>query len=225
MRINSGFTLAEVLITLGIVGVVAAMTLPALIQNHRKIEATSRLKKFYSAMSQAILMAENDYGPATDWDKAEADLKDEDGNTDYEAQAEACWNFWTKYLAPYIKYLKAEKGVYDEDGNFSSYELKVIFSDGSSMTMHNGSLIDLLFDINGDRKPNESGRDIFRFLIKATTSDYWFPGSKKVFGTYENTLSNSRTKALNKCKTSTIYCSALLWYDNWEFKEDYPYKL
>lgn len=35
MRLN-GFTLAEVLITLGIIGIVAAMTMPALIANSKK---------------------------------------------------------------------------------------------------------------------------------------------------------------------------------------------
>lgn len=51
---KKGFTLAEVLITLGIIGVVAAMTMPSLIQNYRKKEATTRIKKFYSMMSQAV---------------------------------------------------------------------------------------------------------------------------------------------------------------------------
>lgn len=44
---QKGFTLAEVLITLGIIGVVAALTLPALIQNHKKSETTARLKKIF----------------------------------------------------------------------------------------------------------------------------------------------------------------------------------
>lgn len=57
-----GFTLAEVLITLGIIGVVAAMTLPALIQKNNNKVVETRLKKFYSAINQAIMLAENDYG-------------------------------------------------------------------------------------------------------------------------------------------------------------------
>ena len=40
-----GFTLAEVLITLGIIGIVAALTLPAIVQKQQKQEASSRLKK------------------------------------------------------------------------------------------------------------------------------------------------------------------------------------
>lgn len=51
-----GFTLAEVLITLGIIGVVAALTLPALIQNYQKKVVVNRLKKSYSVLSNAISM-------------------------------------------------------------------------------------------------------------------------------------------------------------------------
>ena len=57
-RQKAAFTLAEVLITLGIIGVVAAMTLPTLIENNRKVELTSRAKKAYSEILQAVQMYE-----------------------------------------------------------------------------------------------------------------------------------------------------------------------
>ena len=62
------FTLAEVLITLGIIGIVAAMTLPTLIQDYQKKQAVSQLKKTYSIMNQAIKLAETKHGDATYWD-------------------------------------------------------------------------------------------------------------------------------------------------------------
>lgn len=62
------FTLADVLITLGIIGVVAAMTMPSLIQNYQVKETVSRLKKFTSIMNNTILMAKNDYGEIDSWD-------------------------------------------------------------------------------------------------------------------------------------------------------------
>lgn len=43
---KTAFTLAEVLITLGIIGIVAAMTLPTIIQKQYQKEASSRLKNF-----------------------------------------------------------------------------------------------------------------------------------------------------------------------------------
>src|SRR5574344_897243 len=51
------FTLAEVLITLGIIGVVAALTLPVLISNYKDKEYKTAYKKAYSDMSNAILKA------------------------------------------------------------------------------------------------------------------------------------------------------------------------
>ena len=55
-----GFTLAEVLITLGVIGVVAAMTMPVLVQNYQKKLVVTRLKHFSSTMQQAAQLREKD---------------------------------------------------------------------------------------------------------------------------------------------------------------------
>ena len=54
------FTLAEVLITLGIIGIVAAMTIPSLVQDYREKAQVTRVKKFYSVFAQAYAMALQD---------------------------------------------------------------------------------------------------------------------------------------------------------------------
>ncbi len=59
---KKAFTLAEVLITLGIIGVVAAMTIPTLIANTRSREYRSKLKKAISTLSQAARMSQSLYG-------------------------------------------------------------------------------------------------------------------------------------------------------------------
>lgn len=59
--IKKGFTLAEVLITLGIIGVVAAMTIPTLIQNTNSVKFAAQFKKTVSTLSQAALMAQAQY--------------------------------------------------------------------------------------------------------------------------------------------------------------------
>lgn len=59
---KKAFTLAEVLITLGIIGVVAAMTIPTLIANTRGAQYRSRLKKAISTISQAAKMSQAQYG-------------------------------------------------------------------------------------------------------------------------------------------------------------------
>lgn len=61
MKKRFGFTLAEVLITLGIIGVVAAMTIPTLISNTNSAKFRSQFKKTISTLNQAGLMAQAQY--------------------------------------------------------------------------------------------------------------------------------------------------------------------
>lgn len=57
MNKRSGFTLAEVLITLAIIGTVAAMTIPTLMTNTNKMEFKTGFKKILSTTNQAITMS------------------------------------------------------------------------------------------------------------------------------------------------------------------------
>lgn len=56
------FTLAEVLITIGVIGVVAAITIPSLITKSHRIIVENRLKDSYSILSNAVKMAEEEWG-------------------------------------------------------------------------------------------------------------------------------------------------------------------
>lgn len=95
------FTLAEVLITLGIIGVVAALTINPLVANYRKQVIEVRLAKFYSTINQALKFAENDYGSMDTWDELGSGLeKDENGNFTTTSKA---MPWIEKYLLPYIK--------------------------------------------------------------------------------------------------------------------------
>lgn len=60
--ILSGFTLAEVLITLGIIGIVAALTIPTLIKNYQDSQTRSIITKAISTLSQATLAIKGDNG-------------------------------------------------------------------------------------------------------------------------------------------------------------------
>ena len=64
---SKGFTLAEILITLGIIGVVVSLTIPTLIQNYKKQQAAIQLKATYSILAQAFEMAKTDYGDVSNW--------------------------------------------------------------------------------------------------------------------------------------------------------------
>lgn len=56
------------MITLGVIGVVAALTIPAVITNYQKQETLSRLKKAYSIVQQAIKLSEVENESVTNWD-------------------------------------------------------------------------------------------------------------------------------------------------------------
>ena len=58
---KSGFTLAEVLITLGVIGIVAAMTIPTLIANTQSQKFRSQFKKTLSTLNQAVKMSQAKY--------------------------------------------------------------------------------------------------------------------------------------------------------------------
>ena len=77
------FTLAEVLITLGIIGVVAAMTLPTVINKYQEKVTVTKLKKFYSVLSQSYLFATEQYGPPSEWGILGRDSGSQDNDEEY----------------------------------------------------------------------------------------------------------------------------------------------
>ena len=173
-NINKGFTLAEILITLGIVGVVAALTLPSLIQNYQEKANIVKLKKNYSIMQQAYAMAIQENGTADNWN-IKADSYNENENILY-------------YLKPYlnkIKYCGAQnncwkanrynlnKTVTEPIGRYMMFS-KAILSDGSIIAVRVNDTefsddihrwADYVVDLNGEKGPNVYGKDVFCFYF------------------------------------------------------------
>ena len=224
-KLVPAFTLAEVLITLGIIGVVAAMTLPSVISSYKQKEAVSRLKKFYSTMQQAIMLSEIDNAEVMYWNKEE-EYKGDDSAENQLANAQASYNYFMTYIGPYLKYLSVDKAEEVEEGEeMKNYELRIIMLDGSIVYFHNGNCIDMTIDINGNKNPNKSGYDRFTFLLCKEPYQKSHCGNNKHWCSYIPVKAPTREKAFQMCKTTAAYCSTLLLYDNWEFKDDYPYKL
>ena len=94
MKKLNGFTLAEVLITLGVIGVVSALTMPALIKKYQQHVTVTQLKKAYTELNQAVKFAEAEYGDMENWDW---DLSSID--------------FFNKYLSHYIKIKETTRGL------------------------------------------------------------------------------------------------------------------
>ena len=89
--------------------------------------------------------------------------------------------------------------------------------------MYKGTCIDFVYDTNGDRKPNKEGSDIFRFLYCPYSNTGWLAEGKII--PYRPKSITTREQALQYCKESGSYCTALLAEDGWQFKEDYPRKI
>ena len=231
---KAAFTLAEVLITLAIIGIVAAMTIPTLISDYRKKDTSARLKKFYSMMNQAIKLSEIDNGPAQHWQTAHL-LWKPDGTPDYAQNKQLIETFITQYLLPYIKYSKVTDSDRQASDDGEAIVKKIYLNDGSTVDIRNGLSKEFFYDTNGDAKPNTNGIDIFYFNLATPISERQknFGNENQIFGPYtyissdtddNYTLYDTREKALQKCKEHAHTCSNLLQkYDNFEFKDDYPY--
>ena len=117
---------------------------------------------------------------------------------------------------------------------------KIYYIDGSSLGLFFvGGCLDVEYDVNGNKKPNLPGYDKFRFLYCFTDTDRqnWFGNKNIFFGTYGagiNTSAITRDDMIKKCSNKRegrnpeederAYCTRLLQNDQWEFKQDYPWK-
>lgn len=233
------FTLAEVLITLGIIGVVAAMTIPTLITNAQKKETVTRLKGAYSQIEQAIRMSEADNGDLSGWDFTKDD-------------------WFETYIVNYIKYqkdtfkdLSDKKAIpYKEISGNRETGLALLrpgFGGSKVYTLLNGVDIitggddhseesysrGLLVDINGIySKPNQFGKDTFYLLVDQrhglAPRGKWAAKvgcAPTVDNPDRNWYKNSTCWNLGCNKNGRgMFCAGLIMYDNWTIARDYPWK-
>lgn len=210
---NKAFTLAEVLITLGIIGVVAALTMPSLMANYQKKVTATRLAKAYSVMSQAIKLSEVDNGDAKDWDWAHDPSRTT--NTEF---------IMKTYFEPYFSGIKyCDSGITNKCGmSISNWGRNYILNDNTGLSVVLGppySPGDILFDTNGGNPPNKLGRDVFYFII-----DYegrLLPLNWAEDVPRETIMSNYAGYGCNE--TDKYNCAWLIMNDNWEIKPDYPW--
>jgi len=98
MKKQKAFTLAEVLITLAIIGIVATLTIPTVINNYQKRWYSIALKKRYSELTQVVRLSTIENGESANWDWS---LSEEEMVTKYIApylKVTSCENCWLSYL-------------------------------------------------------------------------------------------------------------------------------
>ena len=181
---REGFTLAEVLITLGIIGIVAAMTLPTLMQKYREKQVVTALNTAYTMFSQSFLRATEEFGTPDTWGFSQIERVDyDDGTYDYNNEknaksGEILYNNLTKNLKVIKKCLPGDYSCYKPVTAGSLYS--GILANGMSFSFipragacdwvkGSGKLLstvcaDITIDIDGPNKgENAWGKDTFRF--------------------------------------------------------------
>lgn len=239
LKILPGFTLAEVLITLGIIGIIASLTIPSLVLNTQKQEFTSTLRKQYVTLSKALLNMSRDMGCTGDMLCT--------GLFDSTSSAKDLGDA----LIPYIHVIQNcglntnqgcfPNGVtiyYDGSGTRSnSYDsnaltYKFITIDGSSIFLgdasndctSNSGLNSLsqtcgtvTIDVNGSRGPNNWGRDIFAFFI--TRTGLLYPNGGEF---HQNSGTSQYWKTLGACQPASSstqsgkFCTGRVMDEGWQ---------
>ncbi|MBO6087089.1 type II secretion system protein [bacterium] len=190
---KKGFTLAEVLITLGVIGVVAALTMPTLIDRYNKKVWVNQLKKSYSIVEQGFqkMMADEEVFDLSNVSvfSALSSNKNVSCSASYTENGEIC----QPILQHVKKYFKGEYGVLGHDIYTFDKSEKLVSKDRGIYQLPDGTQIDFYFsdfaspndcktikengghickrlgfsmiDINGKKGPNLIGRDVFYFTI------------------------------------------------------------
>ena len=212
---KKAFTLAEVLVTLGIIDVVSAMTVPSLMQNHQRKTYVTQLHKIYNELQQASLQYMTDNNAIN---MKEAGIISDDAASDfikkYFKVVQDCGADKSPCFPEHIVYKKllgAENSVWVGKRHF------VLASGASVSTYYHPEdelLLEFWVDINGQNGPNIIGRDLFGMYmsVDGVLDDltYKFPLSKEERENKFNTV----CKAANQGYLHG--CFGKILNDNWE---------
>ncbi|CDE92760.1 TPA: prepilin-type N-terminal cleavage/methylation domain-containing protein [Candidatus Gastranaerophilales bacterium HUM_6] len=186
---KKGFTLSEILITLTIVGVVAALTVPAVMKNYRNKMYTAALQKTYNQLSDATIAIMNDEHVDDFYETRARSCVKSDGNINGDC-TEGLTYFLNNYLEPIRK--DCGKGGKLCIGGLSSDSYKTLSGKNAGTVggqyciqtakgaticgFFNGgnTCMSLAVDVNGAEGPNVTGRDLFSMDVQndGTISDY-----------------------------------------------------
>ena len=217
--VRVGFTLAEVLITLGVIGVVAAMTMPSVINHYQKQATVNKLKKFYTNMNQVMTLAKTDNGDFSTWNYVDSE------------------EFYNNYIKPYIKNVdKVQTGIHIY-GDFAG-GVKFIFADGTFAILsvstkikyqnfNTGSSVCIIYYPKNFKYTD--GHD----NIKYPTHERFYFIVNSNGNVIPPHMSNSRDINKTNCKNNTgngkfgdnghTDCATLIYKDGWKISDDYPW--
>ncbi len=221
---KAGFTLAEVLITLGVIGVVAAITMPALIQKYTNHVVETRLKSFYSQVNQAIRLSEAEYGDKKEWFGGKEVYDGEDKAVERD-------EWFQKYIGKHMKIVKKEIGLPAMVGWSSGGNLYYL-ANGSAFGFMQGTIRDWVFFpgnpykcLNKNSNPTRSCMFWFNYCpaCKNEGWDYLYNKSVEPWKfQWDGTEEYLKTHCAGYGGT---FCAALIQYNGWSIPKDYPAKV
>ena len=219
------FTLAEVLISLGIIGVVAALTIPNVVSNYKKKVVETRLAKLYSVLNQAVELSEEKNGACTTW---------EWGDINNHRDSAYMEKWWKTYMADYIPNVqtvtKNSVATSSISGNGSYL---VYFKDGTALKIEAipGSYIWVVVYVKPQiNTKNFNEGDVYQHDSMVSGRDYFsmfiMPSSKCSFDVnyYDNL---SRNELIESCKAPGNLggtCMKMIKDTGWKIPDDYPIK-
>ena len=228
---KQAFTLAEVLLTLGIVGVVASMTLPMLAENYQKIIIQTRLKKFYTTFNQAILRSVDVNGPYDGWFYLVNHSYGDDGKQI--SKTEQISSSFELYLAPYLSIELRRKVIYTNQSSNTLYYL----SDGSAFMYNYTQNRDIYYYPKAPDKclkrnyKERAGRCEFLFNFVPSPSiandPAWNYLKNRGLEPYKYNWDGNPAKLYNTsqgCNNDKggALCTAIIQYNDWQIPQDYP---
>lgn len=234
---KNGFTLAEILITLGIIGIVAVLTIPVLKSYMDKRDIEAGLKKTYAEFQNLLIRSQMDNDSYSTWDYT---------NSDY---------FINQYIRPYMHLNSCNRNCFsgeDKSANgiwrrpngeletegWTRVTPKYFLDDGRSVAIavaydssRNWRYMHYIVDVNGKRGKSVMGKDVFMFYLCSYNSaghscSGFHMGDGNNSGTYNafrrggGWIDNLK----NVCKHTGRTCGVFLEVNGWNFPDDYPIK-
>jgi type II secretory pathway pseudopilin PulG len=233
LRKKAAFTLAETLIAIGIIGVVAALTIPTLMRKYEKSVIEKNLAKTYAEISNIVRQSEADNGSFEGWDFT---LHADDFLDIYikpyiqlytcktRARGNYCfdknlgnWKYGPNETETPYTYLKPYS-YYTKDGRFFSI---VRMYDSS----HDIRYVWFFVDVNGRTGKSIMGQDVFVITLMSTKPS--IPLQFTIGPTWV-TSEWGEVYIKEHCSSNTTdgasMCGELLRRNNWKFPKDYPLK-
>ena len=223
---SAAFTLAEVLVTLGIIGVVSAMTVPTLMQNYQRQSYVTQLHKVYNEMLQGFQQMMTDRNALNLKETGLLNTTEQATETfkNYFKVVQDCGNNFSPCFASEYR---STTGSSIKPAEANWWSSSFVLADGAAIGLH--GLIDysagnvsypygyMYVDINGAKGPNIVGRDFFLFYYfnDGTLDDVVTPECKTA-GICSSTLEVQRVNYSCVGQTWPAGCFGRILNDNWQ---------